>query len=189
MYVLGGISGAVLYILAFNTFPLFHSVVAKSFALGASAGVLAITVGIATLLPDYSIRLLLFGNVPLKYFAGATLLIDIISISSSNAGGHIAHLGGALFGFVYIIQLRKGRDLANGFNRFIDKITTLASPKTPSFKSSFQKKRAVTDEEYIHSKKSQQEQIDLILEKISKSGYGSLSQQEKDILFRSSREK
>ena len=187
-YVLGGIAGALLYILSFNVFPLFRPVLNESFALGASAAVLAITVGIATLLPNYSIRLLLIGNVPLKYIAGFTLLLDLIQISGTNAGGHIAHLGGAMFGFVYIRQLQKGKDLAEGFNKIIDKLKSWFGGNNTSFRRTSRKARAVSDEDYIQDKKSRQEQIDRILDKISKSGYGSLTQKEKDILFRSSKE-
>jgi len=187
-YVLGGIAGALLYILAFNVFPLFQPVLTQSFALGASAAVLAITVGAATLLPDYSLRLLLLGNVPLKYIAGATLLLDLLSISGSNAGGHIAHLGGALFGFLYIVQLKKGNDLASGFNKLIHGLTGLFKRSEFTYRRQAHKRRAVSDEDYIMDKRSRQEQIDRILDKISKSGYGSLTQKEKDILFQSSKE-
>src|SRR5688572_24631619 len=124
-YVLGGLSGALLYIVSYNTFPLFSNLGSIPM-LGASASVLAITVGIATLLPDYTIRLLFFGNVPLKYLAAGTLALDLLSISSgSNPGGHIAHLGGALFGFFYIRSLRQGRDWAAGFNKLVDKIVSV----------------------------------------------------------------
>ena len=184
-YLLGGLSGAILYIIAYNTFPLFSNIVSQSYALGASAAVLAITVGIATLLPDYSVRLLLIGNVPLKYLAAATLLLDVISISGSNAGGHIAHLGGAMFGFFYVRQLRKGSDMAAGLNRLLDR---LFSGRPVARAARPVRKRQDPEEAYRQDKKSRQEEIDRILDKISKSGYGSLSQKEKDTLFKSSRE-
>ena len=187
-YVLGGVAGALLYILSFNIFPLFQPVLYESFALGASAAVLAIMVGIATLLPDYSIRLLLIGNIPLKYIAGVMLLLDLFRISGDNAGGHIAHLGGAMFGFFYIRQLHKGKDLAAGFNKVMDRLQVWFGSNNTSFRRSSRKARAVSDEDYVEDKKSRQEQIDRILDKISKSGYGSLTQKEKDILFQSSKD-
>jgi membrane associated rhomboid family serine protease len=187
-YLLGGISGALLYMVAFNLFPLFRPVVSASYALGASAAVLAITVGIATLLPDYTIRLFLIGNIPLKFLAGATLLLDVLSISGSNAGGHIAHLGGALFGFIYVRRLKQGQDLAAGLNRFLDKLVSRAPRRKKRWKKPSRQGRPLTDEDYLGHKLQRQERIDEILEKISRSGYGSLSQEEKDILFRSSKD-
>lgn len=186
-YILGGISGAILYIIAFNVFPLFANSVHQSFALGASASVLAITVAAATLLPEYPLNLFLFGRVPLKFIAMATILLDLINISSSNAGGHIAHLGGALFGFVYIKQLKKGNDIAGWFNNLMDKLAALFKSSSRS-NMKIKYKRTVDDETFIQTKKVKQERTDEILDKISKSGYGSLTKEEKDFLFKSSKE-
>ena len=111
LYIMGGLFGALAYVVAFNTFPIFAQSVNFSFALGASASVLAITVAAATLLPDYPISLILIGNVALKWIAAISVLLDVINISGENAGGHIAHLGGALFGFIYIKSLQRGTNL------------------------------------------------------------------------------
>lgn len=184
-YVLGGICGALLYIIAYNVFPLFAESVGFSFALGASAGVLAITIATATLLPDYRIGILLIGPVPLKYIALVTVFLDLISVSGSNAGGHIAHLGGALFGFIYVRQLKQGRDVAAGFNNFIGRLATIFKRKS---KMKVTYKRAKGDDEFISAKKANQERIDEILDKISKSGYGSLTNEERDFLFKTSRD-
>jgi len=184
-YILGGISGAILYIILFNLSPFFSNAVASSYALGASAAVLAITAAAATLVPNYSVRLILIGTVPLKYIALATIALDFVNVSSSNAGGHIAHIGGAAFGFLYIIQLQKGNDMAGWFNKLMDRLTFSSSGRS-TMKVKY--RRAVSDEDYVASKKSQQERVDEILDKISKSGYGSLTQEEKDILFKSSKE-
>lgn len=186
-YVLGGISGALLYILAFNFFPLFSNAVHSAIALGASASVLAITIAAATLLPDYSINLLLLGRIPLRLIAIFTIVLDLISISGDNAGGHIAHLGGALFGFVYIKQLRKGRDIADWFHKLIDRLSSLStSSRRPTMNVKY--RRAADDDSFLKSKKVNQEYMDEILDKISKSGYGSLTKEEKDFLFKSSNE-
>ncbi|REJ81807.1 MAG: rhomboid family intramembrane serine protease [Bacteroidetes bacterium] len=182
-YILGGLSGAVLYIIAYNVFPLFSGALPGAFALGASASVLAITLAAATLLPDYPIQLLIFGQVKLKWLALVIVFLDLISISGSNAGGHIAHLGGACFGYIYITQLRKGRDLAAGFNKFIALFKIRKRQKMKVYRS-----EKGSDEQFNLNRKNKQERIDMILDKISKSGYGSLSQEEKDFLFKSSKE-
>lgn len=186
-YILGGISGALLYIIAFNLFPLFSNAVHSAYALGASASVLAITVAAATLLPEYPVHLLFLGRIPLKFIAIVTILLDLVNISGSNAGGHIAHLGGAMFGFVYIKQLRKGKDMADWFHTLMDKFALLFR-SSPRSTMKVKHKRAVDDDSYLQTKKERQAYVDEILDKISKSGYGSLTKEEKEFLFKSSRE-
>lgn len=185
-YILGGICGAILYIAAYNFFPLFREAVHTSDARGASAGVLAITIATATLLPDYKIGILFLGPVALKYIAFASICIDLISMSGPNAGGHMAHLGGAIFGFIYIRQLKKGRDLAKGFNNVIDRLVTAFSGQR---KMKVHYGRSRRDEDYVSDKRAMQERTDEILDKISKSGYGSLTKEEKEFLFNTSKEK
>ena len=129
IYLLGGIVGGLLYILAFNLFPLFEHVPRDLPMEGASAGVMAIVIATATLLPDHTIRLLFIGNVKLKWLALAFLVIDIISVQGGNAGGHIAHLGGALLGFFFIKQLQAGYDWSKGINGFLDGLSSLFSSK------------------------------------------------------------
>ena len=101
VYILGGLSGGIIYILAFNTFPVFHTYVQLSYALGASASVMAIVTAISFYVPNYSLYMLFFGRVKIVYLAIALFIIDFFMIPSGNAGGHIAHIGGALFGFIY----------------------------------------------------------------------------------------
>ena len=120
VYLLGGLAGGALFILSYNVFPVFKENLAISIALGASAAVMAIVMTISFYVPDYSIRLLFLGNLKLKYLAIAVIVIDIMSIQGGNAGGHIAHLGGAIFGIIYASQIRKGKDISKGFNRFMD---------------------------------------------------------------------
>jgi membrane associated rhomboid family serine protease len=183
VYIAGGLAGALFYVIAFNVFPLFSAALPSSFALGASASVLAITVAAATLLPDYPIQLLFFGNVPLKWIAAISILLDLISISGANAGGHIAHLGGAFFGFIYIRQLKKGNDLGRWITAIMDRF----SGKRSRMKVT-QKRRVKHDEEFNVHRKAKQDRMDDILDKISRSGYGSLTQEEKDFLFQISKE-
>jgi membrane associated rhomboid family serine protease len=191
-YLLGGLVGAFFYIFAFNTFPVFSETVYYSVALGASASVLAILVAVSTYVPEYSVMLVLFGKVKLKYLALAVVLIDLLNISRGNAGGHIAHLGGALWGFAYIWFLKKGTDFTinfknMNFRRFFKYFTR---PKdTSKYDTTATNGRPLTDDEYNYRRKNHQDKIDHILDKISKSGYNSLTREEKELLFKSSNKK
>ena len=187
IYLLGGISGGALFILAYNVFPAFSQVLPVAVALGASAAVLAVVMTISFYTPDYRLNLLFIGPVKLKYIAVATIVIDILSIQNGNAGGHIAHLGGALFGFIYASQIKKGKDISRGFSRMMDWIVSVFKPR-PKLKVEYKRPagKTETDIEYKKRKNEEQKEIDRILEKISKSGYEALTKEEKEILFRSS---
>lgn len=184
VYLLGGLAGAGLYILSFNVFPAFQQVLNLSYALGASAGVLAVVVATAVYVPEYTVYLMFLGPVKLKYIAAVSVLLDVVFLMDGNAGGHIAHLGGALFGYLYISQLKKGKDISRGFGQMLDGIANWFKPKK-NLKVTY--KRGETDFEYNKRKATEQKEIDKILEKIAKSGYESLSKHEKEILFRQSR--
>ena len=184
VYLVGGLAGAALYILAFNVFPVFGNILPMSYALGASASVIAIVIAVSVYAPNFKVNLLFFGPVALKYIAIVTIILDILSIASSNAGGHIAHLGGALLGYLYIVQMKKGRNITKGFDRFMDKVFSLFK-RREKFKVTY--KRPVTDYEYNKSKAAEQKNIDAILDKIAKSGYDSLTKTEKEILFKNSK--
>ncbi len=183
VYLVGGFAGAALYILSFNVFPAFQDVVTLSFALGASASVMAIVIAISVYVPDFSINLLLLGPVKLKYIAIFTIVLDVLSIPTSNSGGHIAHLGGALFGYLYIRQYRKGKIITKGFDHFMDELFALFKPR-PKFKVTHKQHKPKTDIEYNREKAKRQEKINKILEKISKKGYESLTKEEKELLFK-----
>jgi len=176
LYLMGGLAGALFYVAALNLLPAFTSLNAAqgSSIVGASAGVMAIVVATATLLPNYTISLMFIGPVKLKWLVVFYLVFDFLSIIGPNAGGEIAHLGGALIGFVYIKQLQKGNDWVGG-------IAKLFKPK-PKLKvvSNNMGKNA--------SDYPRQEEIDRILDKISQSGYNSLSKQEREILSRASKQ-
>jgi len=184
VYLLGGLAGAALYILSFNVFPAFSDASPFSIALGASAAVFAIVGATAVYVPDYTVHLMFLGTVKLKYIALVSVILDIVFLMDGNAGGHIAHMGGALFGYFYIKQLRKGKDISKGFGKTLDSIFSLFKPKN-NLKVTY--KRGETDIDYKQRKNIQQKEVDKILEKIAKSGYDSLSKNEKDILFRQSR--
>lgn len=185
-YLLGGLSGGLLYVLLFNVLPVFEQQTSLSFALGASASVMAVLIAAATYVPNFVVRLIFLGNVKLKYIALIYVVLDVISIPKGNSGGHIAHLGGALFGFVYISQLQKGKDLTAGFNRFLDSLKSLFSFKR-KMKVVYKSPKSRDDYQFNEQKKANQQKIDAILDKISKSGYDSLTGEEKAILFDASR--
>jgi len=188
-YILGGIAGAVFYIAAFNFFPVFDESISVSVALGASASVLAILIAVATYVPDYSVILLFFGRIKLKYLVLVFILIDLLSIKQGNAGGHIAHLGGAFWGFAYVQMLKHGSKFSINLSLFnMDWLKKMFTFKrsVKNGERATKAERPVTDEDYNFQKKKNQEKIDKILEKISKSGYGSLSRDEKELLFKSS---
>ena len=183
-YVLGGISGAVLFIISFNLFPAFAGVLQNAVAVGASASVLAIIMAITTKSPNYSIRLFLIGNIKLKHIAIVSIVLDILSIPQGNAGGHIAHLGGAFFGYLYVKQLNGGNDIASVFDKIMDYLATYLKRES-ELKKAYRRKKS--DQDFRRGKVQTQAKIDNILDKISKSGYESLTKQEKDILFKASK--
>ncbi|WP_428327433.1 rhomboid family intramembrane serine protease [Mucilaginibacter sp.] len=174
LYFSGGLTGAALFILSFNTLPFFtHNHAAEgAIMVGASASVMAIIVATATLLPDHTISLILIGPVKLKWLVLFFIIIDFLGITGLNAGGELSHLGGALIGYIYIKQLQKGHD-------WIGSVATLFKPKSKL-------KVVVNNTSRKSNDLPRQEEIDLILDKISRSGYDSLNKQEKEILFRAS---
>ncbi len=189
-YILGGLIGALFFVLAFNIFPAFESYKQVSVALGASASVLAIFIAIATYVPDYVVHLMFFGRVKMKYIAIVFVVIDLLSIQSSNPGGHIAHLGGALWGFIYGMSLRKGTDMFSFLNHLHFKMPEFGKKaKYEGFRTTRKEGewRPFSDEEYNRRKAASQKEVDRILDKIARSGYASLTKEEKDLLFRSSK--
>ncbi len=177
-YLLGGLTGALIYILSFNIFPVFASVGGSAHLVGASAGVIAVLVAVATLLPDYTVFLIIFGAVRLKYIAIVSILLYAISIPNGNAGGELAHLGGALFGFVMIKQLRNGRDLT----KWMTALLQFNFKKKPQMK-------VVRNTNKTNASVASEELVDRILDKINKSGFDSLTKDEKEILYKASGKK
>lgn len=182
LYILGGLAGGVLYLLFYNLIPFFIQR-GSAEMIGASASVLAIIVAAATLLPNFVFHLLIIGPVKIKYIAAFLVLLSLSGAVGNNAGGNVAHLGGALMGYIFISQLQRGRDLGRPVHRFWEWLTTLFS-RRPRMQVSY-KNPAPGSFSPVNGKPSQQE-IDLILDKISRSGYESLSKEEKQKLFRAS---
>ena len=183
-YGLGGLMGAVFFVTAYNLFPVFETAKDTAVAMGASASVLAILVAAATCKPDHGINLLLFGQLKFKWLAIAFVVIDLLSISAENPGGHIAHLGGAMFGFVYGFVLRKSLDQPVKPNRKKRK------PKmeyTPYEEIHDEPQVPRSDEDYNRQKAEKERDVDAILDKIAKDGYASLTAEEKEFLFKNSR--
>ncbi|MCX2450652.1 rhomboid family intramembrane serine protease [Pedobacter sp. PLR] len=173
VYLTGGIAGAAMYTLAYNVFPVFAGTMATATVIGSSASVMAIIVATATLVPDYTIRMLLLGDVKLKYLAMAYVAMDLVGLASANAGGSFTHVGGALFGFAYITLLQKGKDWSKLFKR---------KPKLKVVRNENSKSAGKSKPASVN-----QHDVDAILDKISKSGYDKLSKEEKETLFKASK--
>ena len=177
LYILGGIIGGLSYMALFNIIPFYEDRISESLMLGASAGVFSIVAGSATLLPNYTFYLLFLGPVRIKYIALFYILLSFFDVTGSNAGGEIAHIGGALIGYLFIKQLQNGINMGDG----VIKIINLFNRKNSSKK----------EKEFTINKETSfdisQDEIDKILDKISESGYSSLSKKEKEKLFNASK--
>ncbi len=184
-YVLGGLIGGILFVIAYNVFPIFQGIDTNN--RGASAGVMAVVFAVATYAPQYPVRLFFVLNVKLWMVAGFILLLDLLYLGDgNNAGGHIAHLGGAAFGFLSIKQYQKGRDWTAGFSQFLENIQSWFKPKEkPKVRKVYSNVgKTRNDDQYKARKVESQEKMDEILDKISQSGYESLTKDEKDFLFK-----
>jgi membrane associated rhomboid family serine protease len=194
LYIFGGIFGGLLYMLAYNVFPLFSNSVGFSSCIGASAGVMAVVLAAATIAPNFELGFAIIGPVKIKWIALVYVVLDLINIQGGNAGGHIAHLGGALFGFVFIKQLQNGNDFTRPFYAVTDFFSNLFKKKS-NLKVEYKKEYAYTSEKNTKSNTAQQketiskqEKLDAILDKINRSSYDSLSKEEKEFLFKISQE-
>jgi membrane associated rhomboid family serine protease len=172
VYLGGGIMGAIFFAAAYHIFPAFSANIESASIIGASAAVMAIVVATATLVPEYTMSLLFLGNVKLKYLALGYIVLSLIQIPTGNAGGSISHLGGAFFGFFYIKLLKGGTDWSTIFkkkpNLKVVKNESYNKPGRPSFTVA-------------------QQEVDAILDKISKHGYDKLTKAEKETLFKASK--
>ena len=194
LYVLGGLAGGVFYILIYNTIPFFAERIDSSMMLGASAGVFAVVVGAATFMPNYTILLMFIGPVRIKYIAIFYVILAFAQTTGANAGGELAHLGGAALGFFYIKQLQQGTDWGKWIHSFFGFIKSffIRQPKVKVTyrKTSKSKTKSKSQSTAATSKpidSTSQEEIDAILDKISHSGYESLSKEEKQKLFNASK--
>ena len=185
VYFVSGFAGALMFLLSVNLFPLFSDNAHSYSAVGASAAVMGVLIAICTYRPHDEVMLFGAFKLKLQWMAMIFVLLDLISIRSGNEGGHLAHLGGAMFGFFWAMNMKKGIDIAAFFN----KAQAIFSWK-PKRKSTIKvvHKRAKTDDDYNLDKRQKQKRIDDILDKISRSGYDSLSKEEKALLFELSKD-
>lgn len=198
LYVLGGLVGGLFYILIYNTIPYFAERVDVSVMLGASAGVFAVVVGAATFMPNYTIFLMFIGPVKIKYIAIFYVVLAFAQSTGLNAGGELAHLGGAAMGFFYIRQLQQGTDWGKWIHGFIGFVKSFFV-RQPKVKVSYRKKASAKTKKSTQKasktataskssfEETSQDEIDAILDKISQSGYESLSKEEKQKLFNASK--
>ncbi|MBX2900601.1 MAG: rhomboid family intramembrane serine protease [Cyclobacteriaceae bacterium] len=185
LYILGALTGAIFYLVVYNTIPFYQARIPASGMVGASAAVYAVIVATATLLPDYTFFLMFFGAVRIKYLALIGIVISFIATVGLNAGGNVAHLGGALIGYVYIKQLQAGVNWGSWITATLDWFKRLfsASPRVKVTYRKAEPQAKPTD----RISKATQEEIDAILDKISDRGYESLSKEEKEKLFNASK--
>ncbi|HDZ15059.1 hypothetical protein LCGC14_1342950 [marine sediment metagenome] len=195
VYFLGVIMGGLLFLLCYNIFPTLMG--QQTSLIGASAGVMAVLIFVCTYIPNQEVRVIFF-NVKLWQVGVFVVLMDLVRIPmGSNIGGHLAHLGGALLGYVYARQLYHGTDIGEGFSKFVDGISDLFKKSTATvgngrknapMKTVYRKQNGSSTSTSKASRDDHQQKIDAILDKISKSGYESLSKAEKDYLFKAGKE-
>lgn len=188
LYLLGGLGGAALYLLAVNTIPYFAG--HGGLLIGSSASVIAIVTATAIMAPDYRMNLLFLGAVSLKWIAIVTIGIDLLSVTGSNAGGHIAHLGGAAVGAIFALGLKHGHDITAPLNSLIDAIVNLFRRRPKVRPSRFRTSGAPSaprPKAPSAASAADQAELDKILDKIKKSGYSSLTADERARLFDVSR--
>lgn len=187
LYILGGLFGGLMYVLAYNVFPYFEEAVFHSYLLGASASVLAIVVATAVRAPEYPVQFMFIGMVRLKSVALFMVALDLLFMTSGNAGGHIAHLGGALAGWWFASGLSSGHDATKWINGVLDWVDRGWKPtaRKPKMKVHYSDKQK--DYDFNARKKERAAEVDRILDKLRKSGYGSLTEEEKKQLFEASK--
>jgi membrane associated rhomboid family serine protease len=182
-YLLGGFSGAAIFVLAYNIFP----GLGNGQALGASAAIMAIVIAISFYVPNYEVYIPIIGPTRLKYIAIVYVVLDIIMIGSdNNAGGHFAHLGGAFYGYLFALQLKSGKDTGKWFTKLADNIASFFSRRSKMRVTHKSDARSMNDLDYNKAKVENQKEIDKILDKIAHSGYDSLTKKEKETLFKMS---
>lgn len=202
LYVLGGLGGAAFYLVCYNIFPYLSN--QATLLLGASASVMAIVVAVAVYVPNYRISLLFIGGISLKWIAIIIVFVDLIGFEYENIGGHLAHLGGILVGLWFGMAIKRGHDITSWINRSLDAVVSLfkRTPRRKAWrpiggkafdkqKSSTTSKKSTTDKNADSGKmpSSDEQRLDDILGKLKRSGYGALSDDEKEFLFNASRKR
>ncbi len=187
LYILGAFSGGLLAIIAYNFIPYFNNGIQTATIIGASGSVMAIVFAAATLVPDYTFFIFLIGPVRIKYIAFFFFLVSLASMAGLNAGGGIVHLGGALLGYLYIKQLQAGRDFGAPIDHTIEFVQRIfKKQEKPQIKVVYRQKEAGYTPKPVSNGFPDEDEVDEILDKISKSGYESLTKEEKQKLFKAS---
>lgn len=200
VYILSALSGGFLFLLLYNFAPveIWRNRLPTTVLLGASGAVYGVVVATATLLPTYTFFLFLIGPVQIKYIAAVYVILSYIGLMGGNAGGNMAHIGGAIMGYIFTIQLQKGNDLGAWIHDFADWLKALFRPK-PKMQTSYKSKEKATVNQTKTKSNAQassqtnasdtpnQDEIDTILDKISATGYDSLTKEEKQKLFKASK--
>jgi membrane associated rhomboid family serine protease len=183
VYLLGALCGGLLFIVGYNVFPVFVNT--QGYLLGASASVSALMVFAATYSPNISFRFFMV-TVKLWQLAVGLFLLDLFRLGSgTNPGGMLSHIGGAVFGYVYAVQLAKGNDIGLWFEKIISGVVNLfKTRKNTPFRKVHKTPKNTSKKKVTSVKDTRQIEIDNILDKIGKSGYESLTKQEKDFLFK-----
>jgi membrane associated rhomboid family serine protease len=190
LFFYGAMAGALVFMLSYNLIPALREHVGDAKAVGASAGVMAIAIGTTVMAPGYRIFPMINGGIPLWVITMIFVIIDLATIPYNNPGGHIAHLAGAGMGLLFVQQLQKGRDWSNWMNAFFDWVSNLFNPAKPK-KGQVPKTQLYyksTVQPYKKTMHLTQQKVDEILEKIHQKGYHSLSEDEKEVLKRASKE-
>lgn len=190
VFLYSALGGAIAYLLAINFLPALQKYVPVAVALGASAGVMGIAVAATTIAPGYRIFPMLNGGIPIWIITVFYLIIDLATIPDSNPGGHIAHLAGGLTGFLFIYSFRKGRDWGSWMNNAYDWVNDLFNPDKPKKGKSIRQELFYKSSSKPFNKTPNltEKRIDEILDKINEDGYDSLSEEEKELLKKASKE-
>ena len=190
IFFYGGLAGALAFLVAYNLLPPLKENIVGAKAIGASAGVMAIAIATTALSPNYRIFPMINGGIPLWVITMIFVIIDLATIPYNNPGGHIAHLAGAGMGLLFVVMLRRGQDWSLWMNNFFDWTTNLFNPDRPkkgqSPKTTLYYKSSVKP--FKKTSHITQQRIDEILEKIHQKGFNSLSEDEKEVLKRASKE-
>jgi len=184
VYFLGLITGGLVFLLSYTIFPVFSGNGAS--LIGASAGVTAIFIFICAYMPYQEVRVLFF-NIKLWQLGVFFILTDLIQIPNGNAGGHLAHIGGGILGLVYANKLKEGQDIGRFFDAVLSSLSKVFTRTKSPLKTAYKNNKSASSKGVTtaYKEREQQKKIDAILDKISHSGYDSLTKEEKDYLFSS----
>ncbi len=186
LYIFGGLAGGLAFLAAYNGLPIFKDRLVTSELIGASASVIAVVLASAVYVPNHLINLAFIGPVRIKWIALISVILYVINLSGDNAGGNFAHIGGALWGWIYMSQLKMGRNLTGRFDRLVDMVFSWFKLKR---KLKIKYSSPNPDYDYNRNKKQQQNDVNQVLDKIGKSGYESLTFEEREILFKMGQKK